>query len=296
MSAKIASLDIDPVRKVEPTPDDPRRLAQILTRRCGLTDGDLKRIAVVQEQLGLGFIEAGMRLGLITQSDLDAAVAGDSARHDVALHANAKPIAKLLTAHDPFDPYSESIRALRTELLARAPDQGGNVLAVVSPGAREGRSRLAAELAITFSQLSQPTLLVDADLRRPSQHELFSADNEEGLSQALMEGRAPKVQGVSGLPFLSILTAGPKAGTALEALSDPIFGEMLHGWRRRFRHVILDTPAVADYSDGLAVSAYAGRALVLVHLDHSSLGQSKDMLRRLDSARVQVVGSVLNRF
>lgn len=275
--------------------NEPNRLAQVLVRRAGMTDGDLKRVNVVQDQLGLGFIEAAMRLGLITQSDLDAVLADD---HPEVPSPNpvARPSSQLLSAHDPFDPYSESIRALRTELLMRAPEQDSNVLAIMSAGPGEGRSRLAAELAIAFSQLGQSTLLVDSDLRRSRLHELFGADNDQGLAQSLVEGRAPKMHGVVGLPSLSILTAGPRPSTPLEILSDPMFGEMLAGWRRRHRHIILDTPAVSEFSDGLAVASHAARVVVVSRTHHSMMAQTRDMLRRLDSARATVVGGVLNHF
>lgn len=274
---------------------EPQRLAQTLARRSGLTDSDLKRINMVQDQLGLGFIEAAMRLGLVTQSDLDEVLAEGDTGPDVT-HAVARPVPSLTSAHDPFDPYSERIRALRTELLMRAPKDEANVLAVMSPGRGEGRSRIAAELAITFAQLGQSTLLVDCDLRRSSQHELFGADNDQGLAQALVEGRAPQVQAVVGLPSLSVLTAGPRLATPLEILSDPMFGEMLMGWRRRYRHIILDTPAVTEYSDGLAVASHACRVLLIARADSTSLADCRDMIRRLKSARAEVVGSVLNAF
>ena len=250
---------------------------------------------MVQDQLGLGFIEAAMRLGLITQSDLDAVLAGERTE---AVHpqAVARPTSQLVSAHDPFDPFSESIRALRTELLMRASADEANVIAIVSPGSGEGRSRLASELAISFAQLGQGTLLVDADLRRSRLQDLFSADNDEGLSQALMEGRAPKVQGVVGLPSLSLLTAGPRPATPLEILSDPTFGEMLSGWRRRYRHIILDTPAVSAYSDALAVATHAKRVLVVSRVGHTMIAAGRDMIRRLESTRATVVGGVLNRF
>jgi receptor protein-tyrosine kinase len=201
-----------------------------------------------------------------------------------------------MSAHDPFDPYSESIRALRTELLLRAPEDGCNVLAIVSAGAGEGRSRLAAELAVAFSQLGQATLLVDCDLRRPSQHELFGAENDRGLTDALHQGRTTRLQTVVGLPGLALLTAGPKANTPLEMLSAPVFGEMLHGWRRRYRHILLDTPAVTDFSDGLAVATHATRVLAVSRKHHSRLSDARDMLRRLNSARAQIVGAVINEF
>lgn len=287
--------DLKSARKAPHLDEEPYRLAQVLARRSGLTDSDLKRVNVVQDQLGLGFIEAAMRLNLITQSDLDAVLAGDQPEKS-NVNAVARPSSSLLSAHDPFDPYSESIRALRTELLMRAPADQCNVLAIMSPGAGEGRSRLAAELAIAFAQLGQSTLLVDCDLRRSRQQELFGADNDEGLAQALIEGQVPKVQGVVGLPSLTVLTAGPRPSTPLEILSDPMFGEMLEGWRRRHRHIILDTPAVTEFSDGLAVATHAGRVLLISRVGHTLMARSKDLIKRLESARAVVVGGVLNRF
>jgi len=260
-----------------------------------LSDSDLRRVAVVQDQLGLGFIEAAMRLGLITQSDLDAVLAGERSE-GARPQAIARPSSDLISAHDPFDPYSESIRVLRTELLLRAPADGSNVLAIMSPDRGAGRSRLAAELAISFAQLGQSTLLVDSDFRRSVQHELFAAENDEGLAQALLEGRAPKVQGVVGLPSLSLLTAGPRPTTPLEILSDPMFGEMLTGWRRRYRHIVLDTPPVKEFSDGLAVVVFAGRALTLSRKNHTRIADCRYMHRRIESARATIIGAVLNQF
>lgn len=279
----------------EPDLDDPERLSQILARRSGLTEADLKRIGAVQGQLGLGFIEAAMRLGLVTQTDVDAVLAGHHAEEEVH-NAIARPASSLTSAHDPFDPHSENIRALRTELLIRAPAEKSNVLAVTSAGRGEGRSRLAAELAITFAQLGQATLLVDCDLRRSAQHDLFGADNSQGLAQALVEGRAPKVQPVVGLHSLSLLTAGPRVATPLEILSDPMFGEMLSGWKRRYRHIILDTPAVSEFSDGLAVATHAGRVLFVARAHSSSLSDARDAVRRMQSTHATVVGAVLNNF
>jgi protein-tyrosine kinase len=284
-----------PKARIEPHLEQSQKLSMLLARRSGLNDSDLKRVAVVQDQLGLGFIEAAMRLGLITQSDLDAVLAGEQPEQ-TETHAVARPSQKLASAHDPFDPYSETIRALRTELMLRAPEDGANVLAVMSPAAGEGRSRLAAELAISFAQLGQSTLLVDCDLRRSTLHELFSAENDEGLAQALNDGRAPKVQGVVGLPTLNLLTAGPRPSTPLELLSDAMFGELLVGWKRRHRHVILDTSAVSEFSDGLAVATHAGRVLMVTRRDYTPMALAKDMMKRLGSTRAKVVGAVLNRF
>lgn len=295
MKQALGNADKPNTHRREPEIEDSRRLAQSLARRSGLNDVDLKRIAVVQAQLGLGFIEAAMRMGLINQGDLDAVMSGG--RPSAAeVRVTAKPSEQLLGLHDPFEPFSEAIRALRTELLMRAPEDDADVLAVMSSGPREGRSRLAAELGIAFSQLGQATLLVDCDLRRPRQHELFTAENDMGLAHAISQGSPPKIQAVAGLPELSILTAGSRPSTPLEILSSHEFGELLTGWRRRYRHVILDTPAVSEFSDALAVAAHAERVLLISRTHHSSLAKTRDAVRRLESSRAVVVGCVMNTF
>src|SRR5262249_50072726 len=89
----------------------------------------------------------------------------------------ARPGRRLTVAHAPHDAHSETLRALRTELLLRRHDaETAQVMALLSPCHCEGRSQLAAELAIVFSQLGR-TLLVDADLRYPEQHMLFNCEN-----------------------------------------------------------------------------------------------------------------------
>ena len=209
----------------------------------------------------------------------------------------AKPSPRLVGAYDAFDPRCEEIRALRTELLLRRePGDLAEVIALLSPRAGDGRSQLAAELAIAFAQLDRPTLLVDADLRRPSQHVLFAADNKFGLSQAIKNGDTAYLHPVDGLPQLSLLTAGPTPDNALELLLNKRFAALLDEWRERFDFVVVDTAPITEYSDGLAVANLVKRALVLTRARHTRCKESRDMLRRLAAIRSQVVGAVINYF
>lgn len=279
----------------DPQTESGQPLSQVLMRQSGLTEDDLGRIAHVQEQIGLGFIEAAMRLGLVTQADLDAALGGEKREAGQSRMATARASAEIISAHDPADPFSEAVRTLRTELLLRAGDDC-NVVTVMSPGAGEGRSRLVAELAVAFSQIGQPTLLVDADLREPRQHELFGASNEQGLAQALTDGSPPFVNSVHELPGLSVLTAGPRVANPLELLLDPAFADLVSGWRRRHRHVLIDTPPAAEFADALSVVAHAHRVLVVGRIHHTSMKDTRTMLQRLHAARATVIGSVLYSF
>ena len=98
---------------------------------------------------------------------------------------------ELVAAYKPFSPVVEQLRALRSELMLRWFDEqpAHKAIAVMSEARGEGRSYIAANLAVVFSQLGGRTLLIDADLRKPSQHLLFGLENRIGLSTVL-SGRA----------------------------------------------------------------------------------------------------------
>ena len=181
-----------------------------LVEALGLTKLAVEKIQEVMSAMGTTFVDAAERLGLRTRADIEAALIKIRSNHiedetpEVGMIENAirrisadravvlrqgervKPGPQLIIAHDPDNPRSERLRALRTELLLlHEAGRGANIIAVLSPGSGEGRTQLAAELAISFAQLGRRTLLVDADMRKPGQHLLFGASNSSGLSQSV---------------------------------------------------------------------------------------------------------------
>ena len=211
--------------------------------------------------------------------------------------AQVEPDLRLIMAHDPLDPRCEKIRALRTELLLRRESmERAEIIALLSPCAGEGRSLLAAELAIAFAQTGHPTLLVDADLRRPQQHLLFGARNRHGLAQAIASGEPPFLQAVNGLTQLSLLTAGVVPDDPLELLSSRRFAALIDSWRETFEFVVIDTAAVGRFSDALAVASLVGRVLTLSRSQHTPLKDMRDMLRRLAATRSRILGAVISHF
>src|SRR5260221_4226524 len=159
------------------------RLGGILVAEGKLQAKDIERVMEMQRTSGLRFGEAALRLGLITAEDLRGAVAR---QYDLPhlLPGNESISSELVVAYEPFHPRAEEMRALRTQLLIRWSNAGlkQRVLAVVSPGSGEGRSYVAANLAVVFSQLGDRTLLIDADMRTPRQHRIFNVPDRVGLS------------------------------------------------------------------------------------------------------------------
>ena len=190
---------------------------------------------------------------------------------------------------------AEAYRILRTNLEFNRPSRAANTVTFVSGGAGEGKSTTLANLAWTFAQGGYNTLIVDADLRRPTQHRIFGEDNEQGLSDFLA-GRAEldKLLKKTSLHGLTILTSGQTPGDASGALNSPRMLELVEQVKRRFDIVFFDSPPILGVSD----------ASVLVHILDLSIAVvqhrrfPRAMLRRVkqavENAGGRLLGVVLN--
>lgn len=278
------------------TAGDSQAIGELIAH-LGLSELSVAKIKSAQRVLSIGFYEAAVRLGFCTEEDLDAF----RRKHLSLIHntrrKTAIPSRLLKLVQDPYSEHSEALRALRTELLLRRESaEVADFITVLSPGSGEGRSCLAAELAILFAQLGKPTLLVDANLRSPAVHHLFGIDNRQGLSDALCSEMAPSLHAVEGLPHLNLLTAGSAHPSPLELLSDGRFDRMVSEWQRSFVFVVVDTPPINKYSDGLAVARITGRVLIVNRAQHTRLDHTRALLRRLSATQSQIVGAVITRF
>jgi receptor protein-tyrosine kinase len=296
----------------------PERLRDALLEMGSLTLDEAGRVDDAMRTFGLGFADAAISLGLVTSDELYQAT---HAIHQIpprpsdgiierALHKrsmNRKLPVKyvrmveagrsLILAHDPDHAYSEQIRALRTELLLlNGAWRNGISLVILGPCRGEGRTQLSAELATAFSQLGQRTLLVDADLRRPRIHALFDTDNSFGLGQALASGVDPEFLGVRSLPNLSVLIAGASVQNPLELLTNGDFQREMYVWRKQYNMIIVDTPPISEFADGLAISSFADQVVIVGRTGSTPHHELKEMLRRMGGTQSRIVGAVMQSF
>ena len=191
------------------------------------------------------------------------------------------------------------IRKLRTELLLRHGHRNSATLGfvVVSALPGEGRSLIAAELAMSFARLGRSTLLVDADLRNPSQHRIFGMELGRGLIQSIVEAEPPELNGVKNMPGLSLLTAGSDLDfDPSELLSNARFKKLMDTLQNIFEFIVVDTPAFSLYPDAQVVSAVVGRVMTLHRSASSDFKDTRSMLRTLAISDAEVIGGVLNSF
>jgi len=286
-----------PLRSMDLADEEDEQLRAAIIRRCALDEAAIKAVFQLQALHSVRFSEAVERLGYGSPRDLEQARVAAAARMPLVRQSTVISADYLQLARDPDHPHSEQIRSLRTELLLRhEASDDANILTVLSPCPGEGRSQLAADLAMSFAQLGRPTLLVDADLRNPSQHRLFNANNNRGLAEALNHESAPHLQAVAGLPMLSLLSSGTPPANPLELLSDRGFEDLVNSWKQHFQFVVLDTPPVGRYADGLAVATIVGRVLSLSRSGHTPYRDTREMMRRLAATRSRVLGAVINHF
>ena len=275
-----------------------RHIGAILIDEGKLTSSDAEQVLKRQRELGWRFGEAAIELNLITDADLKQALAKQY--EFPYLVSGPEGVSKeLIAAWDPFHPVVEELRGARTQLLIRwfNPGAGRRTLAVASPGAREGRSFIAANLAVVFSQLGQRTLLIDADFRAPRQQSIFNVPDRFGLSTAL-SGRADLsiALPVSGLTGLSVLPAGPIPPNPLELLSRGSFAALLAKAQSEYDVILIDTPPVTYYADACVITFRAGDALLISRKDHTRLADTERAMRELSDASARVVGTLMNAY
>ena len=274
------------------------RLGRILAEEGKLANADIERVLERQRVDGLRFGETALALGLITSEDLGSAVAK---QYGVPyLQPGSQSISReIVVAHEPFHPRSEELRALRTQLSIRWSREGvkRRVLAIVSPGQCEGRSYVAANLAVAFSQVGERTLLIDADLRAPRQHRIFNVPDRIGLS-AVLSGRADRgvVAPVPQFTSLSILPAGACPPNPQELLLRPAFIAIMDELRADFDVILLDTPPARLYADAQTLAFHAGSAMVLARKDHTRVGDTARVIRELGDTGARILGAVFNAF
>ena len=273
-------------------------IGAILVGAGALTQPDVERILQLQREQGGRFGDAGKALGLLEQRDIDFALSRQF-DYPYLRRGDSRVSESVVAAYEPASPQVEALRALRSELMLQwfNDDAAHKSLAVVSEARGDGRSHIAANLAVVLSQLGGKTLLIDADLRNGSQHARFGLENRVGLS-AVLAGRAgaEAVQRIAELGNLSVLPAGVAPPNPQELLARPTFGVLLERLAEHLDFILIDTPPAAESADAQTIAARARAALFVVRKNYSRLWRVQAIAENFARARTAVLGAVLNDF
>ena len=272
-----------------------RSIGAILVEQGRLSPDQVEEIQHFALVHGLRFGEAGVRLQLLSNSDIEMAVAQQFNYPLLARGGTVGVSDELIAGYQPHGVVPEQLRALRSQLDLRWSNAERKVLAVTSPGRKDGRSWLAANLATVFAQMGGRTLLIDCDMRHPRQHVLFNLKNAVGLS-ALLTGRAGReiVARVHPQLRLFVCPAGLLPPNPQELLGRQVFDVVLGAFAEQYDNVILDTPASTEVADAQMLAGRAGAAIVLARRNHTRRNDLAATLRNFQQAKVNVVGSVIS--
>ena len=207
---------------------------------------------------------------------------------------------------DSSSPIAEAFRSLRTALQFSTSDGAPRSLMITSARPGEGKTTVAAALALNFGKLGTRVLLIDADLRNPSVHYLINLENTVGLSNYLSGSHSnPKAQladdnsgiiKLTSIPNVFVVTSGPLPPNPAELLAGPRLGVLVTEAGETFDIVIVDGPPVMGLADVPILSTVVDGTMLVVEGGATRRNVARDALKRLKFARARVVGGVLNKY
>ena len=274
-------------------------IGDILRRQKNFTPAQIEQILLLQRERGIKFGQAAVRLNLASESEVLWALS-QQFHYPYSSEAGSKSISdELVVAAKPFGSQAEAFRDIRSQIMLGpfSGDEGRRALALVSPDVGDGKSFFASNLAISFSQLGGRTLLVDADMRTPRQHEIFGIKAEDGLS-TILAGRSTEraIQAVDDLPNLYLLPVGIVPPNPLELVQRPAFTLLLHELLSKFDFVLVDTPAAVHGSDCRVIAAKCGAALAIARRGKTRAAAMDALVQTFRKGPAKLAGVAFNEF
>ncbi len=199
----------------------------------------------------------------------------------------------LITLIDPGSQQSEAYRTLRTNLSFYSLDKPIQSIVVTSPTPDSEVAQTAANLAVTMAQGGKKTVLIEADLRRPSINQLFNVDQEPGLTNALIaaDGKIPLQE--SGTENLRILTGGQKAPNPADLLGSGAIQQLLEKLLNENDMLIFNAPPINAVSDASVLGSRLDGALLVINSGTTNRDQATQAKETLAKANVRIIGATL---
>ena len=203
---------------------------------------------------------------------------------------------ELIGASNPYSVHGEAYRTLRTGILLSRAGAPPKLILMTSTTSGEGKTVTSTNTAVLFAHTGAKVLLIDADLRRPRCHRVFSMDKEPGLTEVLTGGRAVfEMIRPTQVEGLSILTSGSLPPNPTELLGSEKMKKILGELATSFDFIVLDSPPVLPVSDSVLLSTIVDGVVVVVNSSTTAKQQIRVACARLKYARSKIFGIVLNK-
>ena len=205
---------------------------------------------------------------------------------------------ELLMNVDGRSPLAESYRHLRTSVLLSTAGRAPRSLLVTSSLPGEGKTTTAVNTAVSLAQTGASVVIIDADMRRPRLRSIFGLSDRAGLSSILSnelsEAEVVAMVSEATVPGLHVLTAGPIPPNPAELLGSDQMRRLMMLLQSKFNHVVVDSPPVSSFTDGVLISSMVDGVLLVVHGGKSSRHVVKRSRQLLQDVGAKIFGVVLN--
>jgi capsular exopolysaccharide synthesis family protein len=201
-----------------------------------------------------------------------------------------------ITQREPRSRISESFRSLRTNIQYANIDSPPKVIMVTSALPQDGKSVVAANLAIALAQSQREAILIDADLRRPRVHRNFGIANREGLSNLFVQNHFTLDHTLrsSGVPHLDLLTSGGLPPNPAELISSEKMKAILGMARGQAEYLVIDTPPVLAVTDPIAMASNVDGVILVVRMGRTKKPAARQAVQQLQRTGAKILGIVLN--
>ncbi|MCB9148469.1 MAG: CpsD/CapB family tyrosine-protein kinase [Caldilineaceae bacterium] len=201
-------------------------------------------------------------------------------------------MSNLITLTNPHSPAAEAYQSLRTSIEFSSLEQSLKTLLVTSADAHTDKSNAIANLAVVMAEAGDKVILVDGDLRRPQQHEIFGLHNQQGVSSWLTDGGPAPLQQTS-VNRLQLLTAGPTHANPVALLSARRLGDALAELKEQADYILCDAPPVLAVTDAALWAAKVDGVVLLVNAGGTKRDQALQARQILERVHAHIVGAVL---
>lgn len=204
---------------------------------------------------------------------------------------------RLITLKEPRSPVAEAYRVLRTNIQFSTVDTPLRTLLITSASPQEGKSLTASNLAIVMAQTGRRVILVDADLRRPMQHQVFSLTNKLGLTSILMDTDIPlsEVLQPGGVDDLKVVTSGPIPPNPSEILGSKKMGSLIETLQQEADIIIFDGAPAMAVTDSIVLATRLDGTLLVIDAGKTRRAQARRSKEALEAVGARVLGVALNR-
>jgi capsular exopolysaccharide synthesis family protein len=213
-------------------------------------------------------------------------------------NGNGNGNAELLMNVDGRSPLAEAYRHLRTSVLLSTAGRAPKSLLVTSSLPGEGKTTTAVNTAISLAQTGASVVIIDADMRRPRLQSIFGMHGQLGLSSILSsdvsEADMLAMVGLDEASGLSVLTSGPIPPNPAELLGSDQMRRLLAALQANYTHVVIDSPPVSSFTDGVLISTMVDGVLLVVHGGRSSRHIVRRSKQLLNDVGAKIFGVVLN--